>query len=735
MKIKNKLLCLFLCTTFLLSLIGCSNQSNGITLWYDFNTDYKSVNDGVIADNIKYSLIWDSQKGCVSLYDKNNDFYYSNIPNNAEEYTSQPNVYSPIVVKYIESDTLNTSNVSAYAHSIKSKNFSAEKISNGIRVTYYFEKICVSVPVNYILRDDSLQVMIDPAEIAEDTNFCYSVELMPFYCSVLNTDTSNDSYLFVPSGSGALIYPKILGESITSIITNEVYGRDDVVQDDSSTETENIYLPVYGAKNGENAVCAIIESAAETATITTNVGSSTYGYSSVYASFYIRGSEVYTTTLMGKQANKKTLFCKEKTTEKISVGFYPLQGENASYIGMSKIYQDYLKKNKNLEKKNEDSQLNLNFIGGVMSKNFFAGIPYEKLTVLTDFSDVSYDIQDIMKSYNGKVNVKLTGFGSAGCDINEIGGAFKYNKNFGDIEVLSDLLTSDKINIFFNFDILHFDESGSGISTFNDVALSAVGKKNPKRHYTVALHETDWLDSNFWIVSREKLEDLASMAIKKSTKWSMSGVSLDTLTYRTYSDYKSNEYYAKQGYEKQVGNIVNEANNAGLKFASTGGNSFATILSNHVFNAPTNSSMYNIYDVEVPFYQLVFKGFISLSVSPINLSANKDIAFLKAVETGIGLGYTLINSHSTEVFDTKQNVFYSSVFSDNKELIIEQTNSYEILFNKVSNVAIKDFEINDSLHITTFENGVKVYTNFGEQTEVTEFGEVPSMSFVYGEVQ
>lgn len=735
MKNLSKLFCLILCVTILLSLIGCSNQGNGISLWYDFNAVYKSVSDGKVADNSKYSLIWDSQNGCVALYDKIHDTYYSNVPNNAKENTTQPIVYSPIVVRYIESDTLNTSNVSAYAHSIKSKDFSAEKISNGIKVTYYFKKIGVSVPVNYILREDSLQVMIDPAEIAEDVNYCYSIDLMPFSCSVLNTDTANDSYLFVPSGSGALIYPKILGESITSIISNEVYGRDDVTQDDSSTETENIYLPVYGAKNGNNAVCAIIESASESSTITTNVGSSTYAYSSVYSSFYIRGSEVYTTTLMGELASKKTLFCKEKTTEKISVGFYPLQDEDASYVGMAKVYQNYLLKNKNLKKGNQDTQLNLNYIGGVMSKSFFAGIPYDKLTVLTEFTDVKDSLKEITDSYNGQINIKLSGFGATGCDINEIGGAFKYNKDFGDIKVLSEFVDSGKVNTFFNFDILHFSESGSGVSTFNDVALSAVGRKNPKRHYTVALHETDWLDSNFWVVSREKLNSLANKAIDKSVKWKLNGLSLDTLTYRTYSDYSSKEFYAKAGFDNQVSNIVKNANKEGLKFASTGGNSFAAVLSDHVFNAPTKSSMYNIFDVDVPFYQLVLKGYVSLSVYPINLSADADTAFLKAVETGTGLGYTLISSHDTDVFNTKQNIFYASVYDDTKQMIFEQMDSYEVLFNKIANVSIKDFEIKDSLHITTFENGIKVYTNFSSESLETEFGKVEAKNFIYGEVQ
>lgn len=724
-----------LCLVMIPSLVGCAGKANAKINWYDYNAVYKRVNKTAVAENELYSLLWDAKSGCVTLYDKANGIGYSNVPKDALENTSQPVVYSPIVVNYIESDTLNTNNVTAYAHSIKSKDFSAETIKDGIRVTYYFKKVGISVPVNYTLRNDSLQVSIVPDDIGEDEQYCYSIDMMPFFCSVLNKDTWGNSYLFVPSGSGALIYPKILGEGITSIISNQVYGRDDVVQDDSATDTENIYLPVYGAKNGDSAICAIIENSSETASITTNVGSSTYGYSAVYSSFNIRGSEVHTTTLMGSLASKKTLFCKGKTTDAITVGFYPLYGDDANYVGMAKTYQNYLVKNDGLSKKKTDTQLNLNYIGGTMAKSFFAGIPYDKLCVLTKFSDVKKSVEELSETYDGDINVKLTGFGSTGCDIEKIGGAFKYNGKFGNIKTLNDIKSNGNVNTYFNFDILHFEKSGNGVTSFSSVARSAIGRKNVKRDYTVALHETDWLGGAYWVVKRDKLNSLANKAISKTSKWKLDGISFDTLTYRTYSDYTSSEYYAKSGFSKQTKDIIEKANDNDLRFSSTGANAFATVLSNQVFNTPTQSAKYNIFDADVPFYQLVFKGYISLSVHPINFASDREEAFLKAVETGSGLGYTLINTHNTDVFSSKQNSFYSAVYDDNKDEILKDLEIYKDLFDKVSNVEIENFETEDSVHITTFKNGIRVYTNFGTENVQTEFGELKSNGFVFGEVQ
>lgn len=731
---KTKLIAITLSIAFILSLSGCANKKSDI-LWYDYDTKRNMIESGTVSENSKYSLNWDNEMGCVTLFDKEHNLSYSNCPQGADKYTNQPNVYSPIVVRYIESETLNTNNVSAYQHSIKSKDFSVERLDNGITVTYFFEKVAISVPVTYVLREDSLQVSIDPSKIAEDTKYCYSIDLMPFCCSVLNTDNSGNSYLFVPSGSGALVYPKVLGESITSIISNEVYGKDDVVQDDSPTEVESIKLPVYGSKNGDSAVCAIIESADELATITTNVGSSTFGYSAVYSSFCIRGAEVYNATIMGSVASKKTLFCKEKTSKIISVAFYPLYGDEADYIGMSKVYQKYLVKNEMMVKKDTDTLLNINYIGGVMTKDFVLGIPKDELSVLTSFSDIKDSITDIRNNYSGKINLKLTGFGATGCEIGKIGGAFKYNGSFGKITEIKDLCKDNTVNIFFNYDILHFSKSGCGASTFNTVALSAISAKKPKRHYTIALHENDWLGDEYWVVSREKLNSYADKAINSTLKWRLNGVSFDTLTYRTYSDYSSNKYYAKSNYSNQVSAIADQVRASGLMFASTSGNAFAVAVSDHVFSSPTRSSGYNVFDIDVPFYQLVFKGYTSLSINPLNLSSDRKTAFLKAVEIGAGLEYTLIGSHSTDVFFTNQNAFYASQYDDNKDNIKKELGEYEKLYNDISNTTIIDFEIKNSLHITTFENGIRVYTNFGTQDVETEFGKLGSKSFVFGEVK
>lgn len=79
------------------------------------------------------------------------------------------------------------------------------------------------IPVDYILREDSLLATINPADIEESENQVTSVALAPFFCAAEND--ADNSWMLIPSGSGTLIYPKTLSQQGTNY-SAQVYGED-----------------------------------------------------------------------------------------------------------------------------------------------------------------------------------------------------------------------------------------------------------------------------------------------------------------------------------------------------------------------------------------------------------------------------------------------------------------------------------------------------------------------------
>lgn len=730
--IRNKKIIFLIILTIILSILSGCGAQNSEKNWYTYPKNFKYSNSSTVSENSNYQLLWDSENATIVLRDKKTGAEFSNIPTNASENTSNPQVFSPVMVSYVENESLNIKTVNAKVTSVKNKAFNTEKINNGIKVTYFFQDISVSVPVYYELRDDSLKVSVKPSEVTEDSNIVYNVTILPFFCSINNKSSSADNYLFVPSGTGALVYPKTIGAGVASLISEPVYGHDYQVSEYSDTLQESVYLPVYGAKNGDTAVCTIIENAAETALINTNIGSSDYAYSAVYSSFNIRGSQITLSKLMGNEISSKTLFCEGKTTETIEVGFYPLYGEEANYTGMAKCFQNYLVKQKNLQIKKEDTLLNLQIYGAINERKFALGIPYEGLDVLTDFEDVLKISNGLSEKYSGKININLLGFGKSGLDVDVIAGDFDYNSKFGDINVLKNI--NDNTDIFFNFDILRFKNNGCGVNKFNSISRDAIGGKTVWKDTNISYSAEIESSKGYYYVKRDMLEKLGSKAQKKVRDWPVDGVSFDTLTKQTYSDYLSQEYYAKSSFEKQTVNILNNFKNENKKVAATGSNCYAAILADQVFGAPLGSSKYQVYDVDVPFYYMVFKGYTSVATQPINNAANPRKAFLTAVEVGSGLNYALISKFSSNSVATTDSIFYSCVFDDNLMNIVDDIKEYNDFFEKVKNIKVTEHSTTKSgLKTTKFENGVKVYVNYTDNEISDDDITVAALDFEFRE--
>ena len=64
-------------------------------------------------------------------------------------------------------------------------------------------------------------------------------------------------------------------------------------------------------------------------------------------------------------------------------------------------------------------------------------------------------------------------------------------------------------------------------------------------------------------------------------------------------------------------------------------NSYAAVTSTHILGSPNSSSKAVVFDYEVPMYQIVFKGFVSMSVQ------GGEYQTLDAVATGVALKYAI----------------------------------------------------------------------------------------------
>ena len=351
-------LCLLLCL-----LPGCGDQPNRAA--YKLPKDFKSVDSQTVAENDNYSLEWNDDNKAIMLFSKNGEKVWGTMPDvHYEEDDANQYTGSPISIEVVETKNLAASVARAYNGSIKDGNLSAKLIDNGIEVVYYFDKFHVSVPVQFVLREDSVAVSVDTTRITEGGDFLLkSITLAPYMCSVANIENPaeeedaddellddeetvvddriplKDSYLFVPAGNGALVSPAVMDDDREYQI--EMYGTDGSrYQPYEYYKKENVKLPVIGAKDGDNAIVGIMESGAEHGIVEFSAGHTGRDYSNVAASFYVRGFDIYADA-HSYTSSITTRVSKMMVDSTLTVGFYPLTGEDANYVGMANKYREY----------------------------------------------------------------------------------------------------------------------------------------------------------------------------------------------------------------------------------------------------------------------------------------------------------------------------------------------------------------------------------------------------------
>lgn len=738
----KRLVCFILSASMVITLAGCSGKQNILnTKVFDSKLTPSEPDKTVIAENENYSLSWNEKTKGITLTEKTTGNIWGTSPKEPAEIkydewgdpiTRHPQVDSVLFVEYISAETGNTDSVISTTGAVKNGRVNCVSAENGIRVEHYFDEVGFMIPVDYTLREGSVLLSIDPTEIQESENKIVSISVAPFWCSAEND--ANESYLFVPSGSGALIYPKSETQQGTNY-SAQVYGEDPSIEAwDKPTTEKSVRLACFGAKTGNTAALGIIESGAESAKINVTYGSKALGYSSVYASFILRGYTNNIADLMPGERVKNLIYSDYMITTPLSIGFYPLTEDNADYSGMAACYRDYLTKSSKLAENTEESAVNLNIIGGVMISKSFLGVPYDTLFSATT-TDNALDIIKMLDKAGIKPTVKLTGFGENGITVGSLAGGFKVSSKLGGNKGINELAAyCDSLNIktYLDFDLINFKSGSKGFSTLFDSAQCASHKIAYQYDFDIAVRGRNE-NSRYRLLSRDSLLNCAEKLFKNTADLKVSGYSLATLSNTAYSDYsdrKSVYSYSKGNIAKDVAEIFAKTDRG---IIVSDANDYAAIRSSVIFDAPSSSSQADIFDEDIPFYGMVFKGTVPITVESINLSANKQKQILKAVESGCGLAYTVIGNYDKVLLDIETKSFYNSCFEDISEDIINNSNELSDYYEKIMGASIvKHTILQNGLRSTEFDNGTVVYVNYGENDAVTPFGNVSASGYVIG---
>ncbi len=735
-----------------MSLAGCGSALEDVatvnTLRYN-EVSYTSdvTESGIVAENAAWQLMWDDENKRVHFIEKATGNMWGTTPKEACEVAlnedgmpvkNHVQVESAVHVFYQNTTNMVEESALSYSDAVRDGDVYAIKIDNGLRVVYDFTAFSIMVPVDYVIEEDRFTVSVDPTKVADDgENVATGVAIAPFMCGVKNGAT--DSWMFIPDGSGSIVAPNDVA-TVGDTGMLPVYGRDLSIQDYAYVaKRQQVLMPVYGVKKGDSALLAVIEGGEECASINWNVGSVNIKYSSVYPTFAFRGyNEIVPPKGYSTPAAYIRVFADYVNPEVVSVAYYPLSGDKANITGMADAYRDYLVKSSGFKKTGGDEKLvSLKYVGGVVQPDSFLGMPTTKLFPLTTTEQAGEMTAAFADKLGNDFEVNLVGFGKSGADIGVFGGGFTTDSVLGGKSGMKDLSAKMKelgVPWYMDFNLITFKEGSNGYSSSNHGAVwsnQQTAYFNPHR----MLSRTADTNTRYYILGRDYLVGAAEELLEAVPSMDLQGLSLDSLSTIAYSDYQTGAYSACANMKEDAQSIFAKIKEKGYTYLADSPNLYAALCADTIADSPLYSSQFDISDYDVPFYQLVLRGYVPMSSVSLNLTADQDEALLRCIRAGVSPAYTLTYNYDNELITSDQSFIYGSSYEGNKEAILHTVDSVKSYLQSIEGATITQYDVlTADASITYFSNGVYAVVNEGNTAVQTAYGEVPAGSWITGRV-
>ena len=583
------------------------------------------------------------------------------------------------------------------------------------------DRVVFQVTVRYLLDEDGLRVEVpmDQFRYAGDVE-PVRLDLLEFFGAATDTE---DGYIFVPDGSGALMNLEPAPAS-GGTYEGRVYGGEEAL----AAGEQPVRLPVYGLKNGESAFLAIIEEGDALATIHAYKSGLTCSRSGVYSSFTLKESG-YVTLGSQEEETEVLSFQSRLYQGNIRVLYRFLSGESADYAGMAAAYRDWLIQQGTLTRRAaERFPLTVQTIGGVKKAQSFLMIRYEGWEALTTYKQAGEIADWLMDQGAGGVRLQLTawltgGFEQAKADsaspLSVLGGKSGLKKLVEKYET-GDVLVEG---------LVHFGQyvSGNPFTLYRSAARTvdqAIAENRPLNLVTQKPVE----GTAATILSVSRLPDLVE---KFSGSGRLQGIdtAVADLGNRLYGDYNRSNTVDRENAKNQVRQAL-EILGGEEGLSLNGGNAYALDYSAFLGEIPLHSSGYMVLDADVPFYAMALHGYVEMAAPPLNYEDDGELAALEAIAAGVGVSCRWMAADSSLLKDTDYAGYYSAGYADSRDWVLAAYQRVKEAVGDLQSLTITDHAApQDGVTVTTYENGVKIHVNRTGADVVVDGVQVPAMGY------
>ena len=597
-----------------------------------------------------------------------------------------------------------------------------------------------SIAIEYTLTEQGLTVNVPGNSIIESNDFPVTkVSILPYFTA---TKEGTEGYTIIPDGSGAILKHDN-GNTAFPKYTKRVYTKDLAdVSFINHGQRNDLMFPMYSVVNtGNNSgILAYATQNTPQLELSADISGRDDNYNKSSFTVYLRE---YKDIIIGSSnyAQQLVKWTQDRVKNDTVINYAFLNQNELSYSMVAHKYQGIIEDLYGITAHDmtKNPVLDMTVIGTYSFTDNFVGIPYKKYDNLTS-ADELQEIIDLLTGddYGIKnINAYYLGWRSYGLKDYSFK-KMKVSNLVGSKNRFEDLLKNQNegINIY---PYLSFGEINKIQESFGRV------------HY--ASHQVDGdfsvrypydLNSNTWnkqldkiiVLSPRYYEAFGNSLINSYNKATrgFGNIALGNFGNNVTGDYKRGvETFRVDALFNQV-NVFNSLRDNGIKNVSLSAPyDYAFKYTNAITNVPYQSTLYEIFDYSIPFYQLVLNGIVDYSGESINENSQKGINehLMRIIETGSNISFTLSYDSSEKLLQTDYNKYFYTLYKDWLEDI-------KYIYDTLDELGIYglDFESHEMLDNNVFKvvysggsTKVEIVLNYSRNNYIYEGITVPSKSY------
>ena len=589
------------------------------------------------------------------------------------------------------------------------------------------------VTATYEITNSGLVATVDASSIDYDKTkyIVNTISILPYFNAAHASyklpaggsnkiDSCDTGYTFIPDGSGALVrFEDLYADNNRQVkFENTMYGNDYAYYQIKTKNAANMTMPVFGLANTsqKNGFFAVIEDGDALAIVTSNHSSA---YHSIYATFKLTPSDVYDLAdsfSSGSTSSKKIGINAEKLYRGNCQVSYTLLTDDSvaaehgiteyyanTYVGMAKCYREYLQANGTISKITDDRinkdyvKLFLETFGSIQVEEKIATFPVTVNKELTTFEDIEKIYAELKSKGVGNMAYILKGFANGGL-LSEYPTYIEWQDVLGGDDGFNDLLKYADKNGFQVYPDIEFSYA-YGSSTFSEYSHDEHGVRTLDNRYTtkrVYYAATQTFERTGGVaVSAASFEYMYEIFYEAISEYDVKYLSVRSLGSDLNSDFDAENYYDREGSKDKVVAMLKllkgASGNDPFDLLIDAGNSYAMPYASSVLAVSLDSSRRSEMSESVPFYGMVFHASVEFAGDAFNMEGDTDYAFLKAIENGATLYFTVAkNNVELLKFDPEYNKYYSVSYDNLKDDIIATYKKYNAAMKDVQNKYIVD---------------------------------------------